>query len=341
MKNLEIRNKIKGKKIVCLGGGTGTSVVLFGLKKYPIDITAIVSMADSGGSNRVIRDEFGLLPTSDIRQCLVALSEEKSESDSLLRKLFMYRFSRGRGTKGMTFGNLFLAALADIFGSQEEAIEKTSQVLKIKGRVLPVTFTDSNLVAFYENGKKVVCEHFIDEPRHDGRLKIKRAYLKPKSKANPEAVKALLEADLIVIGPGDLYTSLVVNLLVKGIVEALQKTKAKMVYILSLMTRYGQTFGFTAQDHIHTLEKHLGKNCLNFVLVNSRPISKADLRKYERENEFPVIDDLEDNYFKIIRGDFLSEKETKKVAGDILKRSLIRHDSNKLAKTIINLCRPR
>ena len=119
-----MRNKIKGKKIVCLGGGTGTSVVLFGLKKYPIDITAIVSMADNGGSNRVIRDEFGLLPTSDMRQCLVALSEEKSESDSLLRKLFMYRFSKGRGTKGMTFGNLFLAALADIFGSQEEAIEK-------------------------------------------------------------------------------------------------------------------------------------------------------------------------------------------------------------------------
>jgi uncharacterized cofD-like protein len=335
-----VKKDIKNKKIVCLGGGTGTSVLLSGLKKHPINLSAVVSMADSGGSNRVIRDEFGLLPTSDIRQCLVALSEEKGDSESLLRKLFMYRFSKGKGTKGMTFGNLFMVALTDIIGSQKEAIKKTSQVLKIKGRVLPVTFDNSNLVAIYENGKKVIGEHFIDEPRHDGRLKIKRVYLKPESKANPEAVKAILEADLIVIGPGDLYTTIIVNLLAKGIIKAFQKTRAKIIYILNLMTRYGQTLGFTAKDHVRAIEKYLGKNCLNFVLVNSKHIPKTAQNEYGKENEFPVIDDLEDSYFKVIRGDFLSEKETKKVAGDILKRSLIRHDSDKLAKAIINLlCR--
>lgn len=334
-----MKKSFKNKKIVCLGGGTGTSILLSGLKKYPVNLSAVVSMADSGGSNRVIRDEFGLLPTSDIRQCLVALSEEKGDSEWILRKLFVYRFVRGKGTKGMTFGNLFMAALADILGSQKEAIKKISQVLKIKGRVLPVTFDNSNLVAIYENGKKVVGEHFIDEPRHDGRLKIKRAYLKPESRVNPEAAKAILEADLIIIGPGDLYTSLIVNLLVKGIVEVVRKTRAKIIYILNLMTRYGQTHGLAAKDHVQALEQYLGKNCLDFVLVNSKSIPKTALKKYEKENEFPVIDDLKDSYFKVIRGNFLSEKETKKVAGDILKRSLIRHDSDKLAKAIINLCK--
>jgi len=325
------------KKIVCIGGGTGTSVVLSGFKKYPVDISVIVSMADSGGSNRVIRDEFGLLPTSDIRQCLVALAEVDGDPEQLLRKLFMYRFSEGKGTKGMTFGNLFMAALADILGSQKEAIKKTCQILKIKGEILPVTFTDSNLVAIYRDDSKVTGEHFIDEPQHDGRLRIKKVFLEPESRVNPEAVKVIERANLIVIGPGDLYTSLIVNLLVKGIVEALQKTRAKIVFVLNLMTKYGQTFGFTAKDHISVLERYLGKNYLNFVLVNSRPIPNSALKKYEREQEFPVIDDLKDSYFKVIRSDFLSEKETKKVAGDALKRALIRHDSKKLAKVLISL----
>lgn len=328
---------MQNKKIVVIGGGTGCFTVLSGLKKYPVQLSAIVSMADSGGSNRVIRDEFGLLPTSDIRQCFVALAEDNNSLEQSLRKLFIYRFPKGKGLKGMTFGNLFMAALADIFGSQIGAIKKTSQILKIKGRVLPVTLTDSNLVAIYENGKKVIGEHLIDEPRHNGKLRIKKIYLKPKAKTYPEAIKAILKADLIVIGPGDLYTSLIVNLLTKGIVGALQKTRAKIVYVLNLMTKYGQTYGFTAKDHIQALEKYLGKDHLDFVLVNSKPTPKAALKKYKKEHEFPVIDDLKDSYFKIIRSDFLSKKETKRVLGDILKRSLIRHDPNKLAKTLIKL----
>lgn len=329
------------KKIVCLGGGTGTFTVLSGLKKYPLDLTAIVNMTDSGGSNRIIRDELGLLPTSDIRQCFVALAEDKDSSGQILRKLFTYRFSKGKGLRGMTFGNLFMAALADIFNSQIEAIRKTSQILKIKGRILPVTLEKSNLAAVYEDGKTVIGEHFIDEPKHKSNLKIKKVYLRPQAKAYPEAIKAIREADLVVIGPGDFYTSLVANLAVKGISEALKKTRAKIVYILNLMTRYGQTDGFGAKDHIRVLEKYLGGKVLDFLLVNSKPIPRQSLKKYRKEREFAVFDDLGDDYFKTIRADLLSKKETKRVAGDVLKRSLIRHDSDKLAKAIYKLCRPR
>ncbi len=322
-----------------MGGGTGTSVVLSGLKKYPVELSAIVSMADSGGSNCVIRDEFGLLPTSDIRQCFVALAEDANGVEQSLRKLFVYRFPRGKGFKGMTFGNLFMAALTDIFGSQIEAIKKTGQILRIKGRVLPATLTDSNLVAIYENGKKVIGENLIDEPRHNGKLKIKKIYLKPKARAYPEAIGAILKADMVIIGPGDLYTSLMVNLTIPGIVRALRKTKAKIVYILNLMTKFGQTYGFDAKDHIKVLEKYLGRDYLDFVLVNSKQLSKAALKKYAKANEFPVVNNLADSYFKVIRAAFLSGKETKKVRGDVLKRSLIRHDSDKLAKALISLCR--
>ncbi len=325
----------KTKKIVVIGGGTGSFTVLSGLKKYPADISAVVSMTDSGGCNKVIRDELGLLPTSDIRQCFVALAEEGKEQS--LRKLFIYRFSKGNGLKGMTFGNLFLAALSDIFGSQMEAIKKTSQILKIKGRILPVTLTDSNLVAIYENGKKVIGEHLIDGPKHNGKLKIKKVFLKPKAKLHQEVKNAILKADLVVIGPGDLYTSLIAGLLTEGIAGALKKTKAKVVYVMNLMTRYGQTFGFTAKDHIQVLEKYLGRDCLDYVLINTKSMPKSALAKYKKVKEFPVVDDLKDSYFKVIRGDFLSKKETKRIPGDILKRSLIRHDSNKLAKALFKL----
>ena len=325
------------KKIVCIGGGTGTSVVLSGLKKYPIDLSAIVSMADDGGSNKVVRDEFGLLPTSDIRQCFVALAENTSESEQSLRKLFTYRFHEGKGFEGMTFGNLFMIALTDIYGSQTEAIKKTCEILKIKGKILPITLTNSKLVVIYENGEKVVGEHLIDEPNTNKNLKINNLYLEPVSEAYPEAVKTILDADLVVIGPGDLYTSLISGLVVKGIREALMATKAKVVYILNLMTKYGQTSGFTAKNHIETLEKYLGKNCLDYVLVNSGPIPQDALEKYEEGKEFMVVNNLEDDYFKIIKSDILSKRQTKKVPGDSLKRSFIRHDSDNLGKVLIRL----
>lgn len=323
-------------QILCIGGGTGTFVTLSGLKSYPCHLSAIVTMSDSGGSNKRIRDEFGLLPTSDIRQCLIALSAEEGPT-GLLRQLFMYRFEKGVGIKGMTFGNLFMAALSDILGSQEEAIQQTGKVLRIVGNVIPVSFTDTNLYATYENGKVVNEEHLIDEPLHDGTLKITHLELKPEALANPQALEAIKHANLIVLGPGDLYTSLLPNLLVKEIAHAIQKSRAKKVYVMNLMTKYGQTYSLSAAGHIEVLEKYIGRS-LDYVLVNSSPYPQEVLQKYMAMKEFPVVDDLREKaYYKVVRKQIVAEKLVEKSKADTLTRSLIRHDSEKLAKELIQL----
>lgn len=323
------------KNIVCIGGGTGTFVTLSGLKIYPYNLSAIVTMSDSGGSNKRIRDEFGLLPTSDIRQCLIALSEEKGRS-GLLRKLFMYRFEKGNGLSGMTFGNLFMAALSDILGSQEEAIKQTGKVLRINGMIIPVSFTQTNLFAKYENGHTVSEEHLIDEPEHDGKLRIIDVYLKPKAKANPEALRAIKSADLIVLGPGDLYTSLLPNLLVNGIAQAIKKSSAKKAFIMNLMTKYGQTYNFAASDHIRVLEKYIGKT-LSHIFINTDTYPDIVLQKYESLKEFPVVDDLEKKaYYTVIRKPIVSSQLSIQSSADTLVRSLIRHDSEKLAKALVD-----
>ncbi len=322
--------------IVCIGGGTGTFVVLKGLKKHPVKLSAIVSMSDSGGSNKRIIDEFGLLPTSDIRQCLVALSDEQKEK-GLLRKLFMYRFDKGEGIAGMTFGNLFMAALTDIVGSQQEAIKQTGKVLRIHGSVIPVTLTNANLVATYEDGTILEEEHFIDMPKHDGNLKIRSITLKPPAIANEQAMKAILQADVIILGPGDLYTSVVPNLLVHGITEALSTTKAKIIYIMNLMTKYGQTLGYSALDHIHVLEQYIDHK-INTILINETQLPAEALTVYKKTQEYPVIDDIpESSEYEVVRDDLIANEIVKKSASDNLVRSLIRHDSDKLANMIVSI----
>lgn len=324
----------KHKKIVCIGGGTGTFVALRGLKQYPYTLSAIVSMSDSGGSNRRIRDEFGLLPTSDLRQCLVALSDENG-GVGLLRKLFMYRFEKGKGIAGMTFGNLFMAALTDILGSQEEAIRQTGKVLRIKGAVIPVTLSDTNLYAEYEDGTVVKEEHLIDEPAHDGRLRIVKAFLKPKAIANREAIAAINGADLIVIGPGDLYTSIIPNLLVPGVAAALKQTKANIAYVLNLMTKFGQTYNFRATDHVAVLEHYIGKS-VDHIIVNSAKLPQKALEVYANYHELPVVDDLPTKkYYRIVHAALVNSALYEKPSADTLVRSLIRHDSNKLAKVLV------
>ncbi len=324
------------KRIVVIGGGTGTFVVLRGLKKYPVHLSAIVTMADSGGSNKRLRDEFGLLPTSDIRQCLVALADENG-GVGLLRKLFMYRFEKGIGIRGMTFANLFMAALSDILGSQSEAIRQTSKVLRIKGTVIPVSFTDTNLFAEYEDGHILSEEHLIDQPPHDGRMKITRTFLKPSATANPDAIKAIKTADLIVLGPGDLYTSIMPNLLVEGVGEAIALSKATKVYVVNLMTKYGQTYGYTASDHIRILEAHIKKS-MDIAIVNTAAIPKSALVEYAKSHEQPVVDDLPaSSYFRIIRANVASSHAIEKSKSDTLVRSLIRHDSEKLAAVLMRL----
>jgi uncharacterized cofD-like protein len=328
--------KIKQRNIVCIGGGTGTFVALKGLKHYPVNISALVTMSDSGGSNKRIRDEFGLLPTSDIRQCFVALSDENG-GVGLLRQLFMYRFEKGEGISGMTFGNLFMAALSDILGSQKEAIKQTGRVLRIHGHVIPITFTNTNLFARYEDGHVVKEEHFIDEPTHDGTLKIVDLFLKPEAEANPDALKAIEEADLLVLGPGDLYTSLIPNLLVHTIAQAMQRSKAKLVYVVNLLTKYGQTLGFSAADHVKVLERSLGKS-IDFCITNTTPLPQQALKLYAKDGEYPVLDNLPRNsYYTVIASDVANTQMVTRGKSDSLIRSLIRHDSDKLASTLIGI----
>lgn len=328
----------KKEKIVVIGGGTGTYTVLVGLRNYPVELSAIISMMDSGGSNRVLRDEFGLLPTSDLRQCMVALVSP--ETHETLRKLFTYRYNQGTGISGMTFGNLFMAALTDIYGSQEEAIKRTSEILNLKGEIIPVTYDNSNLIARYDNGEQVLGEHFIDEPKKEnGKHKIIEFELIPKAKANKKALQAIKEADLIIFGPGDLYTSIICNFLVEGIVDAIKKSKAKKVYILNLMTKFGQTNNYSAKNHLEDLEKYLGKENIDIILMNKDlKFPKNILKRYKEENSSPVKDDLnKSNELKIVKRNLISQKIYNKPLSDKLKRSLIRHDSEKLAKAIISL----
>lgn len=330
MKNTKSQTR---KKIVCIGGGTGTFVTLRGLTKYPFDLSAIVAMSDSGGSNKRIRDEFGLLPTSDIRQCIVALSGEHG-GVGLLRKLFMYRFEKGEGITGMTFGNLFMAALTDIVGTQAEAIKQTAKVLRIKGSVIPVTFTQTDLFAQYTDGTIVSEEHLIDEPEHDGTLEITNLWLQPKAKANPEAIEALHDADLIILGPGDVYTSIIPNLLVEDIAEAIRQSKAQKLYVCNLMTKWGQTYNLTAREHLAKLERYIG-NSITMVLINNGSIAGEALEFYAKYRERPVVDDLSaKEYYKIMRAELISNTFVKKNTSDVLTRSLIRHDSEKLGEAI-------
>ncbi len=329
------------KKVVVIGGGTGTYTALIGLRKYPLDISVIVSMTDSGGSNRVIRDEFGLLPTSDLRQAMVALAG-KDEED-LLRKLFIYRYNQGTGIAGMTFGNLFMAALTDIMGSQEEAIKETCRLLRVQGNVIPVTYDDTQLVARYDNGKQVMGEHHIDEPDLTTRQhRIVGLEVFPEAKANPEALEAIKTADMIVMGPGDLYTSLLCNLVVDGLAKAVTKSKAQKVFVVNLMTKFGQTSGFKASDYLFELYKYLAGGVVQAVLVSQPFKMKRDiLKRYEEEKAEIVADDLDFSNQspkpKILRADLVSDKIYEKQKGDVLIRSLIRHDPDKLAKALVSL----
>lgn len=328
---------MKKPKVVVIGGGTGTFTALSGLRQHPVDLAAVISMADNGGSNRILRDEFGILPTSDIRQALVALADDAGERE-IFRQLFSYRFHQGTGIAGMTFGNLFMAALTDILGSQLKAIEETAKILHIKGKIYPVTLEEVQLLARYENGHQVVGEHNIDEPKHDGRLRIVEMQTIPQVKAYPKALQAIKEADLVVLGPGDLYTSIICNLLIKGVPQALRQTKAKVVYVVNLMSKYGQTYNFTAQDHVLEIEKYLGRGVLDAVLINNNVnFPREVLRRYQEENALPVKDDLTTEKIRVVRADLLSELVYEKAKADKLHRSIIRHDPQKLAKALIDL----
>ncbi len=322
-------------KILTIGGGTGSYVALEGLKKYDLKLTAIVTMMDSGGSSGKLRDELGVLPPGDIRQCLVALSE----SSKLMRDMFNYRFEEG-GLKGHSFGNIFLSTLEKNTGSMKKAISEVGKILRIKGNVVPITFTkNTNLCVDLEDGTAIVGETHIDVlEKMQKRARIVKAYLKPEAELNEDAKRAIEKADYILIGPGDLYTSVIPNLLVNNVPEIIKKSKAKKIFVMNLMTKHGQTTNYSAKDHVEDIEKCLGIGVIDYVLVNSKLPRRDTLSWYEEFEEYPVKDDLEESKdYEIIRKNLIKDVIVKNTDHDELRRSIIRHDSEKLAQEVIKI----
>ena len=309
------------KKVVVIGGGTGVFTVLSGLKEYPYDLSAIVTMADDGGSTGVLREEFGILPPGDVRRALVALS---NSDNKIVSELFNYRFDANSSLKGHSLGNLLLTALEKITGSLTSALKEAVTILNVKGEVIPVTLAKTKLHAELVDGTIVEGETNIDIPKHDPRLKIKKVFLDPEVIANKDAVRAINQADFVILGPGDLYTSIIPNLLVKDVVAVLSKTKAKIIYITNIMTKYGETNNFRASDFVCEVEKYLGEGVLDFIVVNVEKMAGRTLERYKKENvDYVKFDALNFNsHFKTITGKFLR------------KGQFLRHDQEKLAHVL-------
>src|SRR5579859_1676023 len=248
----------EGLKVVALGGGTGMYTVLRGLREYTSNITAVVSMSDNGGSSGRLRDEFGSLPPGDVRRCLVALAGD--DEAMLLRQLFEYRFDRGLGLNGHSFGNLLLTALSGILGSMDRAVDEAGRLLGICGRVLPVTLTNTTLCATLANGFEICGETDIDIRKSHHSVPIAEVRLKPNATVNPPVLDAIAQADLIVMGPGDLYTSTIPNLLVGGVAEAIRQARGRRVYVCNVMTKRGETDNFSASEFIREIKRYLGSD---------------------------------------------------------------------------------
>jgi len=320
------------KKVTVIGGGTGTFVVLSGLKNHDLDLAAIVTMMDSGGSTGRLRDQLGVLPPGDLRQCLVALSD----STDLWRKLFLYRFENG-DLKGHNFGNIFLSALEKVCDNYNTVIDTASYVLNTKGKVIPVTFEKTHLCVEYENGTILKGEGNIDEDNPE-RSRIKRAYLEPEAAVNPDAVSRIRESDYIIIGPGDLYTSIIPVLLVDNLREEMKNSKAKIIYNLNLMTKAGQTTGYTANDFVSDFERYIGRQP-DYIIANNGEIPTAIQSWYESHEESPILNNLHENGFQgtIIEEDIISRSHITKSTSDELTRSILRHDTQKLTPILMDI----
>lgn len=327
------------KNIVTIGGGTGSFTLLSGLKKYPVDITAIVTMADDGGSTGRLRDELGVLPPGDVRQCLVALSD----SSDLLRELMNYRFEKG-DLKGHNFGNLLLSALEKIKGNFSGGVEEAAKILRVKGSVVPVSEEKMNLHIKLKNKQIVKGENQLDHNKDIRKNGIDKVYLKPSAKAHRKAVESIKKSDVVVIGPGDHYGSIIPNLLVEGIPEALQKTKAKIIYVCNLTNKKGQTENFELDDYVESINKYIKKDRIDYVVSSAKNPDSELIRIYEEnEGEGSLVsfgeESRKNRNYKIVRADVLCKKKASKDKNDSIAqtRSFIRHDSDKLAKVLMEL----
>lgn len=321
LEHLFRRRKLnRGPRIVAVGGGTGLSMLLSGVKNITNNLTAIVTVGDDGGSSGRLREDLGILPPGDIRHCITALADD----EDLVNKLFKYRFNNGEGLEGHSFGNLFITALCDITGDMVSAVRASSKVLSIRGRVLPATLDDMKLVAEMEDGRIIHGESTIPEAHG----KIKRLFTEPENcKALPEVIQAIRNAELIILGPGSLYTSVIPNLLIKEISDEIAKSKAKKIYVCNIMTQPGETDNYKASDHLRALIQHAGSSkIVDAVLVNNAlPQTLSD--KYEKAGSFPVeVDSTEIKKLGI-------KICAKKLIQDS-KEGLVRHSSSRVARAL-------
>jgi uncharacterized cofD-like protein len=326
----------KGPKIVVIGGGTGSFTILSGLKHYAQDITAIVNMADDGGSTGQLRDDLGVLPPGDVRQCLVALSDSPK-----VRDLFNYRFEEGI-FEGHAFGNIFLTALQKMTGSFAEAVDVADEVLNVRGRVVPVTLDNVHLVMRQRNGKDIIGEYAIGNKAFNIGEERPNLELSPKASLNPDARKAILSADIIVIAPGSLYGSLAPALLVDGMKQALKNTKSKIVYVCNLVTKPGQTDDFKVHDFTDEIERFIGAKVIDYVIYNTAQPSSNLLEKYSKDKEYGVefsLDVLSKKHYKSIGTSLISSSLPKIQKADKIShsRSYIRHDPDIIARNIMKL----
>lgn len=317
--------------LVVIGGGTGSFTLLSGLRNHPVKLSSIVTMMDSGGDSGVLRDAYGVLPPGDLRRCLIALSDESQ----ILRDIFSYRFEEPPLT-GHNLGNLFFIALTKTSGSERQALESIGRMLKIKGRVIPVTWDHSHLNAELDNGSVIEGEGNIDVlgsaspalPHYDENCRIRRVFLAPPAAANPDALDAIDGADILVFAPGDLFTSSIPNLLVDGIAEAIQRATAPMIYVVNLMTKHGETDGYTASRHIAEIERYAGR-LPDAVLLHDGSVPSRLLTRYNTEHANPVELDIQG-----IRELGVSVIWRKNImAAD----SLVRHDPERTAGALMDL----
>ena len=309
------RSQLRGPKVVAIGGGTGLPVLLRGLKEYTSNLTAIVTVGDDGGSSGILRRELGVLPPGDLRNCIAALAE----AEPLMTRLFQYRFDEGSGLDGHSFGNLFIVAMSGITGNFEEAVRETSRVLAVRGQILPSTLAHVTVHALTEDHETISGEHEITERG----TRIDQIFLEPSNvQANPEAIRAILEADMVICGPGSLLTSVLPNLLVDGIRQAMAISQATKIYVCNVATQHGETDDFAVSDHFDTLEKHIGPGLFDYVLANDNVLGPLP----ESWNSKPVpIDKQTVDGARVVTADVVSEANR------------YHHDSQKLAQAVLRL----
>ena len=315
---------MNGLKITALGGGTGLSTMLKGLKLYTPNISAIVTVADDGGSSGVLRNDYGMLPPGDVRNCVSALAD----IDPIAGELLNYRFQEGN-LKGHSLGNLILAALNEMSGSFEDAVEKFNRLMGVVGTVYPVTNIDVTLHAVLKNGNIIHGESHIGTHREGAGTEIDRVYLNPeKPQAVEQAIEAILSADVVVLGPGSLYTSIIPNLLVDGIADAIKESKAVKIYVCNIMTQPGETEGYKVSDHLEALEKHSYRGIADAMIVNNAAIPELLRMKYAAEYaaEVSIDPDRIIDRTALVSGNFL-----------LIKSDKVRHNFSRLARTIVTI----